>query len=449
MKSEDRAKDRSRQAVEMLGSAIDIKINELTESNRQLKRKIFDLYTIFEISRNFNSVLNYQMLVDSFLLTSLGQVGAASAALYLPDESDKATFLLAKSKGLLYKQTIKDAIRLGGRLADFLMTNAKPITITELRSRFADPESVASLAIFEKGITLPLIIKSELKGLLVIGGKVAGGGFAADDIEFLSILANQFVVALENARLYESERNALRELRIAQKQLVITERQAAIGELSAKIAHEVNNPLSIISNYLRLAGRDIDLPDQTAGHLDVVKEELGRIARIVRQLLDFHRPQKLQKTPLDIREIITDILSLVKWQLVEDNIAVTLDIDGDVPLVPGSSEQLKQVFLNLVINAKDFMPGGGSLKISAEAQDDSVRISFLDSGPGIPPENVSRIFEPFFTTKQEASGTGLGLSVCFGIIKEHDGRILATNAPDGARFDIILPAMKTGEEIAP
>ncbi|MEE9442269.1 MAG: ATP-binding protein [candidate division Zixibacteria bacterium] len=443
MNKEDKAKNRSRQAVEMLGSAIDIKINELTESNRRLKRKIFDLYTIFEISRNFNAVLNYQTLVDSFLLTSLGQVGAASAALFLPDENDSQSFNLVKSKGLMRDVRFEDNGNIVGDHAKNLFEINKPIMIDEFLDENSGKGSGKLLRRFKRGIAMPLIFKSNLKGLLILGGKVSNEDFAPDDIEFLSILANHFVVALENARLYESEKTALKELRQAQKQLVLSERAAAMGDLSAKIAHEVNNPLSIISNYLHLAGRSMDSPETAQEHLGVIRQELDRIAGIVRQLLDFHRPQKAKIQETDLKEIIDATLSLMKWQLKENQIELKCIYAKDIPPLMADHEQLKQVFLNLIINAKDFMPDGGTLTIDVSYRNDKLHIVLSDTGCGIPTENLSRIFEPFFTTKEGKSGTGLGLSVCYGIVKEHGGNIIATNNDgDGSRFDIILPALK-------
>ncbi len=440
MKKGEKAKERSLRAVEMLGSAIDVKIGELTESNRQLKRKIFDLYTIFEISRDFNSVLNYQTLVDSLLLTSLGQVGASTSALYLPVGTKSKTLTLAKSKGFSRLREAEGEIDLGGRLAAYLAATAKPITIAELEELFPGEPEKKIMERFKEGLVVPLVIKSELKGVSVLGSKVSGVGFANDDIEFLSILANQFVIALENARLYESEKNALEELKDTHEQLVRTERLAAIGELSAKIAHEVNNPLSIISNYLRIWERDLEKPEKAHEHLNVVRQELSRIAGIIRQLLDFHRPRKVEKRPLDIRQVIDNVISLVGWQLEERGIAIERSIDGDLPPVTGSPDQLKQVFLNLIINARDFISEGGKLKISVSPSKNNIRIVFTDTGPGIPEEDLPRIFEPFFTTKEDTSGTGLGLSVCYGIISEHGGQIEAGNVPGGGgRFVITLP----------
>lgn len=439
MKEETKARERSHRAVELLGSAIDFKVDELTESNRQLKRKIFDLYTIFEISRNFNSVLNYETLVDSFILTSLGQVVSSTAALYLLPEEGGDKIVLVKSKGLTHDEVPSEFERTG-RLADYLLAMSKPIKTAELTKRFALTDDSKLLVLFPHGLAIPLIIKSQLKGILFLGGKVSGAEFANDDIEFLSILANQFVVALDNARLYESEKLALDELKNAQKQLVLRERQAAIGELSAKIAHEVNNPLSIISNYLHLCDRTLNDPGKSREYLEVVHQELSRIAGIVRQLLDFHRPIKAEKAPVRVDVIIDEVLGLVERHLAEKKIVLVRKFAEFVPMIDGSPEQLKQVFLNLIINARDFMPEGGQLILEIKDMGKTIEVVFSDTGPGIPEEALPKLFEPFFTTREDNSGTGLGLAVCYGIISEHGGRIDAGNVPEGgARFVITLP----------
>jgi len=441
LREKDSSKERSQRAIELLGSAIDAKIGELTENNRQLKRKIFDLYTIFELSRNLNAVLDYHTLVDSFLLTSLGQVGASSSALYLPQGSNAAVFTLVLSKGIPDEHCARAEVAVDGRLSTYLNAVAKPVPVGELAERFSDAPEFDFLSVFKNGLIIPLIMKAKLRGLLALGHKVSGGGFGGDDIEFLSILANQFAVALENARLYESERNALQELRKAQKQLVVTERHAAVGELSAKIAHEINNPLSIISNYLLLVDRNLGNPEKAADHIGVARQELSRIARIVRQLLDFHRPQKAAREPVDMVRLIDNVLNLMEWQLAERKIEVRRETADDIPRVMGVEEMLKQVLLNLIINARDALPEGGTLTINLDTRDSELKLKISDTGPGIPQEYLPRIFEPFFTTKDGSSGTGLGLSVCYGIIREHGGHIIAGNDLDGgAVFEITLPA---------
>ncbi|MFW9770460.1 MAG: ATP-binding protein, partial [Candidatus Thorarchaeota archaeon] len=419
MKEKDSSRKRSQRAIELLGSAIDVKISELTESNRQLKRKIFDLYTIFELSRNLNAVLDYHTLLDSFLLTSLGQVGASSSALYLPQGSHATAYTLILSKGIPDEHHVRAEVAIDGRLSAYLRAVAKPVPVEQLVERFSDSAEFNFLTVFENGLVIPLIMKAKLSGLLAMGHKVSGGRFGDDDIEFLSILANQFAVALENARLYESERRALQELRQAQKQLVVTERHAAVGELSAKIAHEINNPLSIISNYLNLVQRNLESPETASEHIGVAREELSRIARIVRQLLDFHRPQKAKRAPVDLARLIDNVLTLMEWQLAERKIEIRREIEDDVPGLFGAEEMLKQVLLNLIINARDAMHDGGTLTISLRANESELLLKIADTGPGIPQEYLPRIFEPFFTTKDDSTGTGLGLSVCYGIIREH------------------------------
>jgi signal transduction histidine kinase len=427
----------------------DPRIAELTEVNRQLKRKIFDLYTIFEISRNFTSVLNYRTLVDSFLLTSLGQMGASAAALYIPPDLNSEAMVLASTKGLHQESELRREIPIDGKLSDYMVSVAKPVPLTDLTGRFPELERFAKMQRFKNGLIIPLILQSQLKGFLVISGKIAGGEFSIDDTEFLSILANQFAVALENARLYESERDAFRELKTAQDHLLHTEKLAAVGELSAKIAHEVNNPLSIISNYLMLiqkrAGESTDVDE----YLSIVTQEVSRIARIVRQLLDFNRPHKVTRKPLDVIAVIEDVLNLLEYQLANQKINITRQYDENLPRIVGVAEQLKQVFLNIILNARDFMPEGGDLTVTAELLDEQIRLAVVDTGPGIPEEVLPHIFEPFFTTKGDEAGTGLGLSVCYGIIKDHGGKIVAQNKIDGgSQFVVYLPVEERKEQEA-
>jgi signal transduction histidine kinase len=417
------------------------KITRLTEVNHQLKRKIFDLYTIFEISRNFNAVLRFESLLDSFILTCLAQVGASKAAIFLKEESQSDKIVIARGKGSGHFPDPKVCFDVNSELAVFLAKLNRPVVTGELFGDLLDETEKKILTLFHPGLVVPLIYQTRLSGILLISDKLSSRDFGLNDVEFLSILASQIAVAIENARLYEAEKAATQHLRAAQQQLIDTERRVALGEMSARVAHEVNNPLSIIKNYLLLVRRAIGRNVEAGNYIDIVGQEIDRIANIVRQLLDFHRPDKDVFEVVNIIDVMNDVLVLMDRQLDKLGIELIREFDDRCPAFEGSSENIKQVILNILINASDAMNTGGKLMISIKGETERIIIQFCDTGPGIPPEVIPRIFEPFFTTKQPGHGTGLGLAVCYGIIKRHDGTITYRNTDKGGCFEIILPAV--------
>ena len=426
-------------ASKHLQKNFDLRLAKLTETNRQLKRKIFDLYTIFEISRNFNSVLEYQRLLDSFILTSLAQVGAAKGAIFFKGDGQSDRFIMAKGKGSGRMPGPGLFFEAGSRLLEYLTKLNRPVVTKELMTDLADKNERTILEIFHPGLMVPLIYQIRLSGLLLVSDKISGQEFHRDDMEFLSILGNQISVTIENARLYDAEKKATEQLRAAQQQLVDSERLAALGEMSAKVAHEINNPLGIIKNYLLLIKRSIRDNVQGRNYTDVVSQEISRIARIVRELLDFHRPNGMALRQTDVASVIDEVLQLMEHQCGKHKVELVRHFDHHYPAVKASPEHLKQVFMNLIINAYDAMPDGGTLEISVETIETDLSIRFSDSGPGIPVDLIPRIFEPFFTTKESDKGSGLGLSVCYGIIKKHRGSITYRNTDRGGCFEILLP----------
>ena len=417
----------------------------LTNTNRQLKRKIFDLYTIFEISRNFNSVLDYETLLDTFILTALAQVGASRAAIFLPLEQWPDRFVQAKARGSGEFADAGRFFKAGSGLLTYMTSLNRPLPTGELIDSHAGRGEKDVLKHFHPGLVVPLMYQSNLTGIFIIADKMSNRKFEMDDIEFLSVLGSQISVAIENARLYSAEKMATRQLRAAQEQLVQTERTAALGEMSAKVAHEVNNPLGIIGNYLQLIRRVADTNIEAINYLDIVSDEIDRIAGIVRQLLDFHRPGSEELVPVDVCRLVDNVLQLMERQLAAENIELVKKFPTDCPPIFGVPENLKQVLLNIIINAVDFMPDGGRLEVAITASDHSLRVTFCDTGPGISPELIPRIFEPFFTTKEPGKGTGLGLSVCYGIIKRHGGSITYKNTETGGCFQIELPVGAEGD----
>ena len=432
-------------AVSVLKRELEEKIAGLTTANRQLKRKIFDLYTIFDISRNFNAVLDYEQLLDTFIYTSLAQVGASKAAIYLDQGRRDGAFTLAKHKGSGEFPGPEQYFEVPSVLVSYLTRLNRPSTTVALMNDIANESEKQILSKYHPGLAVPLIYQSRLSGILMITDKMSGREFSIDDIEFLSILGNQISVAIENTRLYEAEKLASQQLRATQQQLVHSERLAALGEMSAKVAHEINNPLGIVKNYLLLLQQNVADRNEALGYAEIVSQEIDRIARIVRELLDFHRPTGIQFQQTDVAKVMSDVLLLMERQLESKNITVIKHFDPKCPPVEASPEGLKQVFLNIVINASDAMNDGGTLRVHIGCDGDYLSIEICDTGPGIKPEIIPRIFEPFFTTKEPGKGTGLGLSVCYGIVKKHRGTISYKNLEKGGCFEVKLP-IKTNSE---
>jgi len=414
-------------------------ISALTDANKNLRRKIFDLYTIFEISRHLNSMLDVQSLLDAILFTCIGQMGVSGASIVVID-SETGELSKFHSKGMALPDDTDILISRVGPLARFLQRNTKPHKINdiskEIPERSADRQLLSAMDI---ELVVPLVAKGNLLGILFLPAKLSGDSFYHNDLEFVSILVNQLSVALDNAGLYENKKKALSELRATQQRLIETERLAALGTLSASIAHEVNNPLAIIKNYLAIIGKLVDDKTDIKNHVNVVHEEVDRIAVIVRQLLDFYRPTLEEKAEIDICEILKSTLDLIRGKLTDTGINIIQRMENPACNIVGSSDKLKQVFLNILLNARDAMPNGGDLVICQRKLDGWVEVEFSDTGKGIDNKDLPHIFEPFYTAGKE-SGTGLGLSVCYGIVRSHEGTITAgNNQYGGATFSIRFP----------
>ena len=232
------------------------------------------------------------------------------------------------------------------------------------------------------------------------------------------------------------------EQKLQNEKLMITDRLASIGELAAGAAHELNNPLASIIGLSELL-MEKNTPDYIRRDLAIIRDEARRAANVTSNLLTFARKQRPAKQPTQMNAIIEDVLKLRAYAHKSDCIKVERHLGSDLPELLIDPFQMRQVFLNIVINAEYFMTQAhnrGTLIITTKRQNGGVLVAFADDGPGIPPENLSRIFDPFFTTKEAGKGTGLGLSICHGIVAAHGGQIYARSQPGrGATISIELP----------
>src|SRR6476661_5620943 len=223
--------------------------------------------------------------------------------------------------------------------------------------------------------------------------------------------------------------------------LMESDRLAAVGELVAGVAHEVNNPLSSISAFAQLLLRDDTLSPQQRESIEVIRAETTRASQVVKDLLAFARRSEPQRTPLDLNSVVARSLRMRQYQFDETGVRVESQLDDDLPAVMGDPRQLQQVCLNLLTNAIQAMSSGGTLRVRTARVGDRVHLDVADNGPGIPAGARPHIFEPFFTTKKEGEGTGLGLSVSYGIVAAHGGTIeLVESGPQGTTFRVALPA---------
>ncbi|MBA3035950.1 MAG: PAS domain S-box protein [Desulfobacterium sp.] len=231
-----------------------------------------------------------------------------------------------------------------------------------------------------------------------------------------------------------------RTLRKTREQLLQSEKLAAMGRLTSQIAHELNNPPYGIMNTLELLKTEISPENKRRKLLDMSLSEIVRLAEMLRKMLSFSKPEYEEKKPVDVNVIIDEILMLHEKQLQENSIKIKTEFENNINKVVASTNQLRQIFLNMVSNAKDAMVDGGTLTVKTFELHGFVNIQFVDTGIGIAKENIDKIFDSFFTTKPSIKGVGLGLSVCYGFIKDHGGDIKVKSAPgEGAEFTISLP----------
>jgi len=254
------------------------------------------------------------------------------------------------------------------------------------------------------------------------------------------MLAMAFITDITERKRAEAE------LRQQRETLYQSEKMAALGTLSAGIAHEMNNPLGIITTRIEVMLLDAEgqhLPPQVVEDLTVLHRASQRVARIAASLRSFARQSPGERGAVDLNAVVEETLLLMQKPLAADNIRIFTTLAGGLPPVHGDANALHQVLMNLVTNAREAMTGGGEIHVETSVMAERpgwIRLTVADTGPGIPPETMSRIFDPFFTTKR--SGTGLGLSVTYGIIEDHGGRVEVQSPPGGGTtFTLSFPAM--------
>ena len=265
--------------------------------------------------------------------------------------------------------------------------------------------------------------------------------FSSAELNLLAAVGNQVAATIDKSVLLEETREAYQSLRLAQEQLLQSEKMAAVGQLVSGVAHELNNPLTAILGYSQLLKSEELTNPRGSDYLEKLYKQAQRTHRIVQNLLSFSRQQKPERGSVQINKILEDTLVLREYDMKANCVRIHREFDPALPTISGDFHQLQQVFLNILNNAVDATTekgNAGEIWIRTGVTGNSLRVEFTDNGAGV--RDPHRVFDPFYTTKPVGKGTGLGLSICYGIVKEHGGEIQVRNSPPlGATFAIQLP----------
>jgi signal transduction histidine kinase/CheY-like chemotaxis protein len=321
-----------------------------------------------------------------------------------------------------------------------------PVTVGDGSTQPWSDASIARLMEHKSLLIQPIRWKGELIGAFSVLWIRESHRFTPEELRLTEGIALQGALAIENSRLYEGVKQQMAELKQTQAQLVQSTKLAAIGELAANIAHEINNPLTTVLGFASFIAERLPPDDPMREELTLIQDEASRARDIVRDLLQFSRQRDFMPETVNLNQVLEQVIAMLRRQGAFGPVTVHEHYAPDLPGVEVDVSRIKQVFLNIINNAVYVMPNGGSLTVRTSVGSRGVRVEFEDTGPGIAPEHRDRIFDPFFTTKPEVSGTGLGLSVSLGIVQSHGGTIeVQSEVGKGTTFTVALPLRVDGE----
>lgn len=427
------------------------------KAKEELEAKSLHLATLADVARALASGLELNEVLDHAVMAIHRLLRAASIRIYILDPASQWLELAAwrgASEAFIHKEQFQRR-----RVGDGLLGKtalARKATVVDNFLRAEDPyvEDIVKEGLVSS-VYIPLVSKEKTVGVLCVSS-YQEYRFSEEFIEFLTAVGNQIGVAIENARLYEKLKGAYEEISQTQEQLIRTEKMASLGKLAATVAHEINNPLSVVLTYVKLMQNMIRKGTFTpkrlsdiSRFLSTMESETSRCGEIVRNLLAFARHSTPKMEEHRLEDILQRTVALMAHDLEMKEMKLICSCEPDLPMVRCDFRQIQQALLNLMMNATEAMTKGGVLTVRARRapKEGFVMVSVSDTGCGIPEENLSQIFEPFFTTKEEARGVGLGLTVVQGIVTRHGGTIeVESQVGVGTTFHITLPSVEASED---
>jgi len=403
-----------------------------------LFKKYYDYReTLGKFSKAMVSILDLHSLSKRVIETITQTMGVEKASLFLLNE-EKGEYELRESRNVEMASPVS-LLPKGDPLPQYLFKMKEIIIREELAKGANIPELdsvIHQMSSLEAEVSIPLVSKGHLIGIINLSYKFNKDIYSHEDIELLSTLANQMAIAIENARLYEDLKRSKSYMRRA-------DRLASLGTLTAGLAHEIRNPLVAIKTFTQLLPERLNDEEFLNKFLGIASGEVDRIALLINELLEFAKPSEPKLELENITTILDGMILLISTEAKKKQINVIKNYALDLPPVQIDREQIKQVFLNILLNAIEATPEDGSITVKTRSfmkpgGEPYIQIEFTDTGFGIPPEKLEEIFNPFFTTK--SAGSGLGLSISHQIIEDHKGYIhVESELTKGSSFFINLP----------
>jgi signal transduction histidine kinase len=420
--------------IKALEKTIDILRQEnqqYTQNNLAIRSSIDELVATQQLSNIISTATEPELIVSALIELARQVIPVLDSNIFLFQSSSNKLLPLSSKSAARLTTEVEHQLEAG--IVDWVIDEKKTVIIPDLDHMMA----AASMRNF---VIVPLILRSQGIGIFMIHTEKPQQEFSNQDVQLLSVLANQAAVGVENWRAHQQLAKVNEDLKASQAQMVQAAKLAAIGELAAGIAHEIKNPLQVLMLHLELVQAGRPLPNW----IDMFSKQVKRLSDITMRLMNFSRnvSEEVMADPVDINRAIEDIVAMVKHEFEGNGITIEESLVSDLRPVVGNANYLQQVFLNLLINARDAMPKGGVIAISTSLTGFHVCIRVADTGPGIPKDLQEKIFKPFFSTKGE-KGTGLGLAICTKIIAQHKGEIkVESEVGKGTTFTIFLPVWR-------
>jgi signal transduction histidine kinase len=408
------------------------KVIQNTWLYEQLRLKVMLFESLASVSRTINSTLNLDEALRAITREACELMRARMCSLMLLDESREWLDLRA-SYGAGDAYIKKPRMAAGESLIGVVVRRKKPLQVANVQAdtryqnvELARREGLVSL------LSVPLIFSGQTIGALSVY-TARPYNFSNEEIKILGALAELSAIAIEKARLYERVVDVEELLRQ-------NEKLSALGLLAAEVAHEIRNPLTVMKLLYHSLNLKFDAKDPRSKDAQIIEAKIEHLNKIVEQILDFARTTEPKFAPVNVNDLVDELSLLVRHKLANQGVKLVRDLQADLPLVLGDATQLEQAFLNLILNAAEAMPDGGSLTIKTTAlQSAQVAVAFKDTGGGMTKEQQERAFKTVLATTK-AKGTGIGLAIVGRIVETHHGQIRILSRPGrGTTMRITLP----------